>query len=210
MIMKASLFPLFLCVGLLTTSWPEDARPKVQDFLIDPSKHYVYLKFDHVGERKPLLAEETNKGLWLRLVDNCRVPIAVAIFNSENADHSVGVYDEVVSSITMGPLPIVHFPRPPQSRTTPAVASKEAIPQGYTPPDTFSTTTISPGESLLFNLPLNHVGPSWGLEIRFYFELPGESYGTGPYSVVSFDWQDIPEKFRTPGPAQVSPKPTTH
>ena len=208
--MKTFLFPLFLCVAFLTTSYPEGARPKARDFLIDPSKHYVYLEFDHVGERTPLLAGETNKGLWLRLVDNCRVPITVAIFNSENADQSVGVYDEVVPVITRGPLPIVHFPARAQRQTTSVEPPKEEMPQGYSFPDAFSTTTISPGDSLLFNLPLNHVGPSWYLQVQFYFALPGEGYGTGPYSVVSFDWQDIPQRFRDLGSLPASSKPTTH
>lgn len=202
--MRNFLFLISLGTLLLITS-VKDTRPGVDDFLLDPSRHYVYLKFDHVGKRDPLLPTENNKGLWLRLVNNCRVPISVAIFNTENADQSVGVYDELVPSIIKAPMPILHFPSAPR-RPIPSVQTPaEEMPQGYSPADTFSTTIISPGDNLLLNLPLNHVGPSWGLQIRFYFELPGEGYGTGPYSVVSFDRQDIPEKFREP-----LGRPTTH
>jgi hypothetical protein len=209
--MKNFVLALFLCMAVSSAPSAVDARPKTGDFLIDPSKHYVYLKFDHVGDRKPLAPNETTKGLWLRLVNNCQIPITVAIFNTENAgpDHGVGIYDEVVPLGIKGLT--VRFGGPAENRPKPTALSKEASPPpGYPLPDVFSTTTISPGESLLFNLPLNHVGPSWSLQIRFYLELPGDSYGTGPYSVVSFDWQDVPEKFREPGPVPVSPKPTTH
>jgi hypothetical protein len=162
-----------------------------------------------VGEREPLSPDEPSKGLWLRFVNNCRLPIIVAIFNTENTkrEPGVGVYDEVVARPQKGP--IVHFDIPGKTQARPAAPPEQAPPEGYALPHVFSTTAISPGENLLFNLPLNHVGPSWALQIRFYLALPGEGYGTGPYSVVSFDWQDVPEKFRetefVPAPA----KPTT-
>jgi hypothetical protein len=191
--MKTFLLALFLCITLSTTPSGANDRPNTRGFLIDPSKHYVYIKFDHVAHREPLSPDETAKGLWLRLVNNCRVPITVAIFNTENAgpDPGVGVYDEVVPLAVKSGLPILGLA---ENRPKAIVTPKEdPPPEGYTLPDTFSTTTISPGDSLLFNLPLNHVGPSWSLQIRFYLET---SYGSGPYSVVSFDWQDIPEKLR--------------
>ena len=209
--MKTFFLSLFLCAGLLTVGHPNDGGAK-QGFLIDQSKHYVYLKFDRVGDREPLSSDEPDKGLWLRLVNNCRIPITVAIFNTENPepDRGIAVYDEVVSAPAKGQLPILYFPAQPRNKPKPAAQAQEEPPLGYSLPDVFSTTTISPGDNLLFNLPMNHVGPLWYLQVRFYFALPGEGYGTGPYSVVSFDWQDIPEKFREPATLPLSPKPTTH
>src|SRR5712692_3054608 len=96
--MKTLLSVLFFCIALSNTpSRAKDTRTR-PDFVIDPSKHYVYLKFDHVGDREPLSADEPSKGLWLRLVNNCRLPITVATFNTENPgpDPGIGVYDEVV------------------------------------------------------------------------------------------------------------------
>lgn len=208
--MKTLVLALLLSLAVSSSSPTVDVRPKTGDFLIDPSKHYVYLKFDHVGNRAPLAPNEPSKGLWLRFVNNCRIPITVAIFNTENAgpDHGIGIYDEVVPLGVKGPT--LRFGGPAENQRNPTVPSQEASPPpGYPLPDVFSTATISPGESLLFNLPLTHVGPSWGLQTRFYLELPGNSYGTGPYSVVSFDWQDIPEKSREPEALLDLPKPTT-
>src|SRR6266852_5851871 len=103
--MKTSLLALLLCIELLTVPFLAEATPKTRGFLIDPSKHYVYLKFDHVGEREPLSADETSRGLWLRFVNNCRIPVIVAIFDTGTANPGVGVYDEVVRLTVK--LPIV-------------------------------------------------------------------------------------------------------
>jgi hypothetical protein len=193
--MKIFVSALFFCIGVSSSLSLTDAKPKSQDFLIDPSKHYVYLMFDHVGDRQPLSRDETSKGLWLRLVNNCRIPIAVAIFDTGTSGPGIGVYDEVVPLATKGPT--VHFgglaKNPPELATP---SKKEHLPRGYSLPDTFSTATVSPGESLVFSVPRNHVGPFWSMQIRFYLNLPEDSYGSGPYSVVSFDWQDLPEKLR--------------
>jgi hypothetical protein len=194
--MKTFLLAPLLCIGLSPALSCAEATPKTRGFLIDPSKHYVYLKFDHVGDREPLSPDETTKGLWLRLVNNCRIPIVVAIFNTGTTDPGVGVYDEVVPHPSR--LPILSFPHRGERQSKPATPVQEAPPAGYSPPDVISTTIISPGKDLLFSVPLNHVGPSWSLQIRFYLALPGDAYGSGPYSVVFFYWQDIPEKFREP------------
>jgi len=206
--MKTFFLPFFLCIALSTAPSGANDGTKKPDFLIDQSKDYVYLKFDHVGDREPLSPDEPTKGLWLRLVNNCRIPIVVAIFDTGTVNAGVGVFDEVVPLAAKRPLPIFHLPGQAKSQPKPATV-KEEPPEGYSPPDVFSTTIVSPGENLLFSVPLNHVGPTWSLEIRFYFEVARVSYGTGPYSVVSFYWQDIPEKFRESGPVPVSPKPAT-
>ena len=167
---------------------------KIADFLIDPSKDYVDLKFDHAGSRERLAGDEVSQGLWMRLVNNCRLPVMVATFNPGTNDPGVGIYDVVVPFVVKGPTLRLESGKNGQrgaSRISPGKA-----PKGYFLPDTFSTASVSPGESILFSVPANHVGPSWSLEIRFYLELPGTHYGSGPYSVLCFDWVDIPEQFR--------------
>jgi hypothetical protein len=174
---------LFLVLQLVSLNTTALAAPKPQSFLLDPSKPYTYLKFDHVGERQPIPGEERAQGLWLRLVNNCRIPIVVATFNYGEGTSSVGVYHEVVRVTRKG------VPNSPDS-------SQTEPPSGYPLSELIETTTIAPGANLLFSVPLDHVGPFWYLQVRFYFELPNDPYGFGPYSVVSFYRQDIPEKFR--------------
>ena len=55
-------------------------------FVIDPAEPYVYIKFDHIGRRKPATEGEGSEGLWLRLVNNCNLPITVFTFDLGTGD----------------------------------------------------------------------------------------------------------------------------
>jgi hypothetical protein len=160
-----------------------------RSFALDKSKPYVYLKFDHVADRKPLSPDEVSKGLWLRLVNNCRLPIIVAVFNPGTTDVGTGVFDEVVPIEDPKGVPLAG----PTQASKPDQRARP--PEGYSS-EVFSTRTIPPGADLLFSVPVNHVSPSWYLQIIFNLDALGTTYGSEPYSVVSFHWQDIPEKVR--------------
>jgi hypothetical protein len=72
----------------------------VESFLIDPSKPYVYLEVDHLGPRKPLRDGEPDTGIWLRLKNNCTLPVVVIASGvpTESAGEALWVWveDEVV------------------------------------------------------------------------------------------------------------------
>jgi hypothetical protein len=93
---------LTLCFALFPSKAQQSTTKNTtqgSDFLIDPSKPYVYLELDHVGPRKPLRASEPNIGLWLRLKNNCTLPIViVAAFETSlrNPQEATMVMDEVV------------------------------------------------------------------------------------------------------------------
>src|SRR5260370_10401896 len=91
-----------------------EGKANADGFLIDPSKPYVYLKFDHIGNRERLPGEESSEGLWLRLVNNCRIPILVATFNYGAEESSLGVYHDVVRAKLLAPS----IPSRSQPRTT--------------------------------------------------------------------------------------------
>jgi hypothetical protein len=163
-------------------------------FVIDPSEPYVYLKFDHVGKRQPLSRREPDRGLWIRLVNNCRLPITVATFDTETRDPGIGIDDEIVP-VDLNAPPLGHASHPGEN--APSERPNESIPEGYSSGDVVNTTTVAPGTSLLLSLPANHVGRSWKLQIQFYLNVAGKgSYGYGPYSVVSFNLPDVPKQFR--------------
>lgn len=159
------------------------------DFAIEQSKPYVYIKFDHIAKRKPLSDDEAPNGLWLRLVNNCRVPISVHFFDPGTGDPGLGLYDEIVPlSVGISYVDasgILHDGPGP-----------EKAPKGYSPEtDVVSTKIIEPGDNLLFSVPLRHVSPHWFLRVRFEV-VPKKGPGVQPYSYVEFSWTDIPEKLR--------------
>jgi len=59
------------------------------NFEIDASKPYVYIQFDHPGKRKSADASGSTSGLWLRLVNNCRIPITVSALDWGTGDPDV-------------------------------------------------------------------------------------------------------------------------
>jgi hypothetical protein len=77
---------------MLLTGLLASAQVRTPDFLIDPSKDYVYLEFDHLGSRVRIGGDEVSQGLWIRLVNNCRVPVVVAMFNPGTDDPGSGIY----------------------------------------------------------------------------------------------------------------------
>lgn len=71
MIRAFDFVTLFLCGALSASAALVQAQKNTSTFVIDQSEPYVYLKFDHTGRRQPLSSHEPDKGLWLRLVNNC-------------------------------------------------------------------------------------------------------------------------------------------
>jgi hypothetical protein len=181
------------CLVLIFTVSVASGQQDTKPFVIDSSKPYVYLKFDRVADRKPLSPEEASRGLWLRLVNNCRIPIIVAVFNPGTGDPGFGVLDEV---IPIGPVKGL-MSSGPRAQPHHEEVAKERPPEGYSS-EVFSTTTIQPGNDLLFSVPLNHVSPSWHLQVKFQLDLPGSQHVSQPHTVLPFYWKDIPEKFREP------------
>ena len=190
---KAILAILVTCNLLQPGAGAARSQYKTSNFIIDPTKPYVYLKFDHTGPRRPVSRHEPDQGLWIRIVNNCQIPIVVATFNPETGDAGIAVYDDIVP-VDLHPPPLGYVLRPGEMSSSPAEEPKP--PNGYSQSDLLTTSTIEPGKNLLFSVPINHVGRTWELQIKFYLELPGGSYGYGPRSLLSFGWSDIPKKFR--------------
>jgi hypothetical protein len=172
------------------------AQPSNNGFLIDASMPFVQIIFDHAGNRRPLSEFEPPFGLWLRLKNNSRIPIRVVTFQPGTSDPGVGVADEVMA-IKSSEMVMRSPDEAGQSSTARITAGK-----GYSR-DVGSPATIAPRESVLFSVPLNHVGPTWFLRIQFEFDLPPVKFGRQPYAYVDFTWSDVPPTVRqlwTPPP----------
>lgn len=166
-------------------------------FVLDQSKEFVYIAFDHVGPRKPAFyKDEIPKGLWLRIVNNCRVLIEVPTFDPETGDPGTGVYDEI----------IMHGRNPEQPESNDDAPKPEPPPEYSSGMAGFDLAAIPPGQSLLFSVPMNHVSPDWDLGVAFIMGGVRASHITNfqVKSTVSFRWSEIPEEYRRSTPPDPS------
>jgi len=186
-IIRTMLVFLLMGIGVL-------AQDKPQDFVLDAAKPYAYLKFDRIADRKPLSSDEISRGLWLRLVNNCRIPIEIEIFNPGTGDPGVGVYDDIILTHSNVGYHLGKFGE--QGKTSKADASTAQPPKGYSAPEVVSTTMIAPGASLLFSVPLNHVGPTWRLQVNFTLAPPESKTVQQPKNILSFGMYDLPPDYQ--------------
>ena len=163
------------------------AQISARNFEIDDTKPYAYIKFDHVGDRKPVNDSESRNGMWLRLVNNCRLPISISVLDPGTGDPGAVVNYEVV---------------PMSGRSAPNAEQRKKMPSGYAA-DIGTLVTIPPKGDFLFSIPAESVTKEWYIQIRFDFVFPKPKsknfQPTGnyePYSVADFDWYNIPEQYR--------------
>jgi len=180
-------------------------------FVIDISKPFAYIKFDHIADRKQPLPNQSPKGLWLRLVNNCRLPIAVRANGPEPGEPGVTIeYDVIPVSISGFPV-LGRFPNPSGSSSRPQVQpmpdADTEPPKGYST-EVASVLTIPSGGNLLFSVPLDAVrecqhlegarpfSACWHLQVPFRFLLPKARSPERPKILVDFGWQDLPKRNR--------------
>jgi hypothetical protein len=168
-------------------------------FVIDQSKPYVYLKFDHIGTRKPVRNGEGDIGLWLRVVNNCRISIVLRSFSMPPGISGVGLMDQVVENEPM----LQTYSTPDEGQ---AIQRREDLrklkhkPEGYMS-ETSGVVRIQPGTYTLFSVPLNHVDDDWHMRIEFTLDLDKSSITVGPFTYLSFYKWDIPKQLRPSEPA---------
>jgi hypothetical protein len=181
---------LSVCFFLLAVSNLFAQNGSVQDFVIDQSKPYVYLKFDHIGPRKPVQEGEGDTGIWLRVVNNCRIPIVFVSLPG------IGLVDEVVDT-----EPIFPFASSPEDEKEhqrhEQLRKQKQKPTGYIY-DVYGVARVQPGKDLLFSVPLTHVDidGDWYMRVKFALDLNSSSIAVGPFTYLPFDKWDIPKEFR--------------
>jgi hypothetical protein len=136
---------IVLAIASLSVAQVTPAR-----FVIDESQPYVYLKFDHIGSREPANSEESTKGLWLRLVNNCNLPIKISVFDVGTHNAGVGVNFDVVRRAGW---------------IDPESADHQKMPLGYSV-DIGMTRRIPPKEDLLLSVPAEAVTKNWFISKR--------------------------------------------
>jgi hypothetical protein len=186
------------CILLLAVASMYAQSPDTS-FVLDGTKPYVYLQFDHVGPRKPLHEGEPSTGLWLRIVNNCKVPISVRSYGVTTGDVGTGVFDEIIPvqpvftvQAESGEIPLSTDEKPTQ-KTADEPSAK--MPVGYSA-ELSSATLVQPGKSLLFSVPRNHVSRDWFLRVKFALAVSKPSVGTGPFTELDFFNEQIPASSR--------------
>ena len=184
-----------LCL-LLMSGLAAPSQETSKAFVIDPSKPYVYLQFDHIGPRKPIQNGEGSVGLWLRVVNNCRLPIAFQSFGMPPGILGIGILDEVVENTPM--LQIISTPEDArQIQRHERQRKSKHRPVGYSS-ETTGVARIQPGADILFSVPLNHVDEDWHMEVKFALDLKNSSVASGPFTYLPFYEWDLPKTSRTP------------
>lgn len=164
------------------------ADDNISNFVIDPSRPYVYLTFDHIGPRKPTQVNDSNVGIWLRLVNNSHIPLVVVTFGLTTGDPGPGVYYEVIPDVT---AKVSEGAAVAESRSG-CPGRPAGMPDGLPGAGLQSTTVISPGHDLLFGVPRDSVGPEWFLRVKCALRVGSNRAGPGPYTELDFFEHQIP------------------
>jgi len=200
------------CVFALTVCASVSLQAQVlepsKDFLIDPNRAFIYLKFDKMGKGATNERDSATR-IWFHLTNNSRVPIIVSTFGLPEGDRKdeQGVMYDVVPTVVNGILVLTM----PETTMMPGTTCKAQKPSPKTaagePPrgtmsDVGSFQSIPPGRAILFSIPINHLGKRWHIEIPFRFDLPGgkrprdPNIGGQPSMVITYSVGDLPPRYQ--------------
>ncbi len=188
--MSRAVIALVIALGTLSYAQPVGN----DNFLIDQTKPYVYLKFDHIGPRIPIEKGEGKVGLWLRVVNNCRIPIVFMSLGKADGAPGVRLTDEVVD---VEPVLEIAFTeeQKKEARERERLRKSKHKPVGYSS-ETGGVVRVQPGEDVLFSVPVNHVDDDWYMRVKFALDLNRSSVSQGPFTYLPFYKWDIPREFR--------------
>ena len=194
-------FLALLCLAAI----PLFPQPKgsTKQFVLDPDKFFVYLRFDHIGPGAQRSDDEPPMRIWLHLVNNCRVPIVFTANGvpDESPKDEVGLRYRIVANPPVLGLPhLIGKPSGVKDETDIDDNTGAAAMPRNDLIDAMSAITVEPGEAILFSMPINHLGKHWHVEIPFEFDVPrgkccrDEKTGGQPVMVVDYGLYDLPSQ----------------
>jgi hypothetical protein len=136
---------------------------------IREDKPTVYIEFDHSGNREPLFASESNKGIWLRLHNNTKWPIVLDMHG--------------VPSAVYGDASLIYD----------VLANRQVIIEGSCHACSFNS--LGSGRSLLFSIPTEYLSKGHALRIKFSYGWEGSNKVAGglePEHYVYFYSSQLP------------------
>src|ERR1044072_6286904 len=152
---KLCVVLLVLCSTVSTVFTCPVGEPAPRDEVrLLKDKPPVYITFERAGERKPLEERESNRGIWLRLHNNTRWSIRIAVFGLphfvflQKDAKEVGIYYEVEEIDRSGTGTFTRTPDKPTERP-----KKPTIPVGYRRGHLAQIVQIPSGNSVVFSVP---------------------------------------------------------
>lgn len=88
-------------------STPTAAQSAERTIAIDHSRPFIDIVFERFGRRAPVFSGETERGVWLRLRNNCIVPIKVNVLRRKNENEGALVVHEVVEETRILNEPVI-------------------------------------------------------------------------------------------------------
>jgi hypothetical protein len=180
-------------------------------FVIEENKPFVYVRFDHIGAGTQRDEDDPATRIWLRLVNNCRVPIVVDANGvpDESPKEEVGLRYWIVANPPVYGLPIYRDAAGDHiaEDSSDSDAHTAAMPRNDLI-DAASSISIRPGEQILFSMPVNHLVKHWHVEIPFEFDLPrgkccrDEKTGGMPLMRVDYGLYDLPPQAQAQIPTK--------
>jgi hypothetical protein len=178
----------------------------LEQFIFNKERAFTYLQFDHVGKGTRRNENEPAYRIWLRFVNNCRVPIVIRTSGVPDGSPAgeVGLFHNVVANPPFngasGGGAILGSGAGTKPRESPAATPP--MPDGYDA-DVSSTATLQASESLLFSIPINHLSGKWHIEIPFRFDVPHKrplhyeaNIGGQPHMAIGYWLSDLPADAR--------------
>ncbi|MGB8013669.1 MAG: hypothetical protein WCF68_18810 [Terriglobales bacterium] len=201
-----ALFSLILIALSVAESQAQLANGNIaEEFIFDKERAFTYLQFDHIGKGPRRNENEPAYRIWLRFVNNCRVPIVIRTSGVPDGSPvgEAGLFHKVVANPPYkgasggSILSSGASPKPAESS-----AASPPMPDGYDA-DVSSTAILQASESLLFSIPINHLSGKWHIEIPFRFDLPHKrplhyeaNIGGEPHMAISYWLSDLPADAR--------------
>jgi hypothetical protein len=133
-------------------------------------KPTVYIEFERAGNREPLLARESNSGIWLRLHNNTKWSIVLDMHGVPSDDYGDAslIYD--------------------------VLSDRQVIIEDSCHACSFNS--LGPGRSLLFSVPAEHLSAGRALRIKFSYSWEDSqkvTAGSEPEHYVYFYASQLPK-----------------
>jgi hypothetical protein len=166
---------------LAATALGQTSAPSIS---LDASRPYIDIVFERLGKRAPVFEGEPDEGVWLRLRNNCVLPVQMQVLGRPHQNPGYIIPHQVVSGVGRR----MWVPTAPQPRIS--------KPQGYGSIDVINSREIPPGGDLMFSVPLRHVTRAWSIRVEVSMVHRMIPKGNEPRTFVDFDWWGLSPEAR--------------